>query len=968
MAGLFAVTQASHGVGANAADALFFLRFGVEDLPLMILLSGPAVMATVFAHSAGLGRRGAHGWLGIVMGIATGWVALLWVGVLLGPATVYPVIWISTQALIYLTLTVVWNAAGAACTTRQAKRLFPLFATAAVAGGVVGNLSVVPLSAILGTQNLLVVQAVLLASATALVRRIGVFFAEEEEGSRTVRAELALAYRSVRSSRLLMLSAAVISLFFALFYLVVFPFSEVVTAEFPTEVELAGFLGFFSSVATAATFLFSLFVTGRLFSRMGLVMTLLIVPVVYAIGFSVWLVAFGLLAATLIRGLQWVVVNSVQTTAYSALFNVLSRARRGPVMALMTAVPAQLGTMAAGVILILAGGGLSQTQLFLVGLLMSLVALVVVSLMRPAYLTAVVAAVRRGLVGLWDAPATGVVSPIDGDVVQVLVSHLSDERPSARAIALAGLGRMGVPEVVAKVEALLDDTEPVVRAAAFEAVCQIQPDAVEPRVMAALDDESPEVRLNAVQFLEAAGNTDLGVGVLSGVLADSDPRVRAASAWLAGGEVGAGVVAEMIAAGDVRSLRAVLKEVGRHPHQPMNVDPLAFVEHDVARVRAAAIAAVASVSADPARIADHLEDPSLEVRRAAAEALSSTTKGRETLVRVLQEGSVSATEAALHALTPFDPPDEAFTEWAANEARRARFLASHRRVLDRSIDTAEGRFLVRVLGHRTDLLIKWVLMAMTTAKTTDTMPLVARGVGSGDEETKAAAIEALESVGDRSVLNVLLPLLEPVSDDEQSIERRVALQELESDFDPWLSALAARCLESEGVGPDSGTDGADLGGSRVASSHVMAEDHLETLDEMSRVLVLQRVPMFSELDPEDLTLIARSTTERRFEPGDAVYEEGDAGTELLVIVEGSAVVSRIRDGQRHVIEVYREGDHVGELSLLTGRRRSADVHAGTDGLHGLTLGKIDLITILEERSSVAIGMLGTMAGRLIEQT
>ena len=41
---LFAVTQASQGLGANAADTLFFLRFGVESLPLMILLSGPVVM------------------------------------------------------------------------------------------------------------------------------------------------------------------------------------------------------------------------------------------------------------------------------------------------------------------------------------------------------------------------------------------------------------------------------------------------------------------------------------------------------------------------------------------------------------------------------------------------------------------------------------------------------------------------------------------------------------------------------------------------------------------------------------------------------------------------------------------------------------------------------------------------------------------------------------------------------------
>ncbi|MFZ0014038.1 MAG: hypothetical protein WAL25_07975, partial [Acidimicrobiia bacterium] len=162
MMALFAVTQASHGVGANTADALFFLRYGVDDLPLMFVLAGPAVMLALVGHSAGLARQGARKWLVRVMVVASLWVVALWAGLFLGSTVVYPVIWISTQVLIFLTLTVIWNAAGAACTTRQAKRLFPLFATAAVAGGVVGNLMVGPLANLLGTGNLLLVQGLLL--------------------------------------------------------------------------------------------------------------------------------------------------------------------------------------------------------------------------------------------------------------------------------------------------------------------------------------------------------------------------------------------------------------------------------------------------------------------------------------------------------------------------------------------------------------------------------------------------------------------------------------------------------------------------------------------------------------------------------------------------------------------------------------------------------------------------------------
>lgn len=970
MTALFATTQASHGVGANAADALFFERYGVEDLPLMILLSGPAVMGAIVAHSGGLAHRGAHKWLVRIMAVATLWVGILWASVFLGTTAVYPVIWISTQVLIYLTLTVMWNAAGSACTTRQAKRLFPLFATAAVAGGVAGNLMVGPLASLLGTQNLILVQALLVGGATVLVRRTKTFFEEEAAVHGSIRAEMGGALSAIRSSRLLGLAAVAIFLLFALFYVVVFPFSEAVTAAFATEADIAGFLGLFSSAATAATFLFSLFVTGRLFSRLGLILSLLTVPLVYLVGFSAWLLAFGLVTATAVRALQWVAVNSVQTTGYSALFNVLTNTRRGPVMALMTAVPAQLGTMAAGAILIFSQGQLSRTGLFVVGMALAAAAVAVVTAMRPAYLAAVVAAVRRGLVGLWDAPTQGVINPVDRDVVRVLESHLTDPRPRARAIAASGLAHVGDVSTLAKVQELLDDGDPLVRAAAFESVCQIEPGVVEPHLRSALEDESAEVRLNALRYMAATGQTTVGVATLASVLDDPDPRVRAAAAWMTGGEVGRAVVEGMLGEDEGEGVRAVLEEMARHPADPLGVDPSAYLDDDRPPTRAAAAEAFGALEREPARLVPALEDRSLRVRRAAARSLAGTPEGRRLLVGVLQEGSVMATEAALQALTPNDEPDQSFLDWARGEARRASFLSRHRRALSPRLESVPGRYLVRVLGSRVERLIQWVLLAMTTRKNMDVMPVVARGVDSDDPETNSQAVEALESVGDRSVLTVLLPLLEPAGDGDDVMSYRQSLEELAGDFDPWLSALAVRCLEREGVvGPDD--QGGDEPGTRpeqVASLAVMAEGHLDTLDEMGRMLVLQRVPMFSELDPEDLLLVARATSEVRYEADEPVYTEGDPGTELLVVVEGEAVVSRTRDGSRHLIETYREGQHVGELSLLTGGRRSADVRSGSEGLHGLVVSKAELLAILEERPTVAVGMLGTLAGRLIEQT
>jgi CRP-like cAMP-binding protein len=137
---------------------------------------------------------------------------------------------------------------------------------------------------------------------------------------------------------------------------------------------------------------------------------------------------------------------------------------------------------------------------------------------------------------------------------------------------------------------------------------------------------------------------------------------------------------------------------------------------------------------------------------------------------------------------------------------------------------------------------------------------------------------------------------------------------------------------------------------------------------MDRVLALHAVSMFTDLDPEDLELIASATTEVRYEPDEHIYQDGDQGSEMLVIVGGSAVVSKTRDGARHMIGHYGPGQIVGELALLMGGRRTADVDAGEDGVHGLVLTGADMLSILEERPTVGMGMLATLASRLAEQT
>ena len=197
-----------------------------------------------------------------------------------------------------------WNAAGEACTTRQGRRLFPLFASAGIAGGIVGNGLTGPLASLLGTENLLLVQAALLVAGGVTARMVGGrFFRDQprELGTSTA-SDLLDGLHLTRRRPLLRHMTWAAGLLSLVFFIVVFPFAEVVTQSFPSEVEMAGFLGLFSALATGGTFLVSLLAANRLFAKLGVVTTLLVVPVVYVVGFSIWLVSFGIATAVLVRG------------------------------------------------------------------------------------------------------------------------------------------------------------------------------------------------------------------------------------------------------------------------------------------------------------------------------------------------------------------------------------------------------------------------------------------------------------------------------------------------------------------------------------------------------------------------------------------------------------------------------------------------------------------------------------------
>jgi CRP/FNR family transcriptional regulator, cyclic AMP receptor protein len=122
------------------------------------------------------------------------------------------------------------------------------------------------------------------------------------------------------------------------------------------------------------------------------------------------------------------------------------------------------------------------------------------------------------------------------------------------------------------------------------------------------------------------------------------------------------------------------------------------------------------------------------------------------------------------------------------------------------------------------------------------------------------------------------------------------------------------------------------------------------------VELLQRVPLFSDLDRKELERIAASMKERTFSAGDTVTSEGSSGVGFFVIESGSAVVTIGGEERRRL----GAGDYFGEVALLNESARTATITAESDlKCYGLT--SWEFRPLVETHGSIAWKLLQAMS-------
>lgn len=128
--------------------------------------------------------------------------------------------------------------------------------------------------------------------------------------------------------------------------------------------------------------------------------------------------------------------------------------------------------------------------------------------------------------------------------------------------------------------------------------------------------------------------------------------------------------------------------------------------------------------------------------------------------------------------------------------------------------------------------------------------------------------------------------------------------------------------------------------------------------------LLRRVPLFEGLSSNELHALREVSISRRYPKGNVILLAEEEGDTMYVILRGKVKVAIISENGREIIlEIFREDDFFGEMSLLDSGPRSATVIAMED-TELLMLRRPEFLDLIRRIPEIATKLLAELTSRL----
>ena len=128
---------------------------------------------------------------------------------------------------------------------------------------------------------------------------------------------------------------------------------------------------------------------------------------------------------------------------------------------------------------------------------------------------------------------------------------------------------------------------------------------------------------------------------------------------------------------------------------------------------------------------------------------------------------------------------------------------------------------------------------------------------------------------------------------------------------------------------------------------------------VEKVIMLKSVGIFSDITERALMEVASMLEEVHADPDEAIFQKGDTGQSLYIVVEGNV---RVHDGNT-TIAILGRGEVFGELAALDPEPRNASVTTIEPALL-LRMRHAEFGELMSEHAEVAIGIIRILCRRL----
>jgi CRP/FNR family cyclic AMP-dependent transcriptional regulator len=127
--------------------------------------------------------------------------------------------------------------------------------------------------------------------------------------------------------------------------------------------------------------------------------------------------------------------------------------------------------------------------------------------------------------------------------------------------------------------------------------------------------------------------------------------------------------------------------------------------------------------------------------------------------------------------------------------------------------------------------------------------------------------------------------------------------------------------------------------------------------------LLRRVPLFAEIEPAKLKLLALMSERVGYEPGRVIVRQGDTADAAYLIIEGHAEVVAETPAGPVALATLGPNETVGEMGILCNMPRNATVRAA-DRVIALRINKEPFMRMVREFPNVSISIMQELAHRL----